>query len=71
MEFLTKSLVTDFGMLQYDEIHSVILCGHVIFLHKGRFSLKDLTGFGMKKPMSASFLELFLLHVEAFLIVKI
>ena len=30
-EFLTKSLVTDFGMLQYDEIYPVILFEHVIF----------------------------------------
>jgi hypothetical protein len=32
-------------MLQYNEIHSVILFDHIIFLPKDRFSLKDLTGY--------------------------
>src|SRR5215203_3482104 len=69
--FFYKSRVTDFGMLQYDEIHSVILLEHIIFLPNDRFSLKDLTGYWDKKPRLASFLELFLLHLESHLIVKI
>ena len=44
-----KSRVTDFSMLQYNEIYSVILFEHIIFLPKDRFSLKDLTGYRDEK----------------------
>ena len=47
--FFYKSRVTDFSMLQYNEIRSVILFEHIIFLPKDRFSLKDLTGYWDEK----------------------